>query len=52
MGAIFAIVLGFFPPSQLAETGMNSGAFVSFLSVGLLAGLVIPLGIAYMRRLR
>ena len=52
VGAIFAIALGFFPPSQLAETGMNSGAFVSFLSVGLLAGLVIPLGIAYMRRLR
>jgi amino acid transporter len=52
VGAIFAIALGFFPPSQLAETGMNSPAFVSFLGVGLLAGLVTPLGIAYMRRLR
>jgi amino acid transporter len=52
VGAIFSMALGFFPPSQLAETGMNSPAFVSFLGVGLLAGLVIPLGIAYLRRLR
>ncbi|MEE3328681.1 MAG: amino acid permease [Myxococcota bacterium] len=52
LGAVFAIVLGFFPPTQLAETGMNSTAFVSFLAVGLAVGLIVPLWIAYARRLK
>ena len=51
LGAVFAIVLGFFPPSQLAETGMDSTSFVSFLAVGLLVGLIIPLWVAHARRL-
>ena len=51
LGAVFAIVLGFFPPSQLAETGMDSTSFVSFLAVGLVVGLIIPLWVAHARRL-
>ena len=51
LGAVFAIVLGFFPPSQLAETGMDSTSFVSFLGVGLVVGLIIPLWVAHARRL-
>ena len=52
VGAVFAIVLGFFPPVQLSETGIDSTAFVSFLGVGLVAGLIIPLWIAYVRRIQ
>lgn len=52
LGGLFAIVLGFFPPSQLAKTGMNSSAFIIFLGIGLAAGLLIPLWIAHARRLR
>ncbi|MEE2827496.1 MAG: amino acid permease [Planctomycetota bacterium] len=52
VGGLFAVVLGFFPPSQLDKTGMNGPAFVTFLGVGLAAGLLIPLWIAHARRLR
>jgi len=52
LGSIFAIVLGFFPPSQLTATGMDSTSFVSFLAVGLVASLLIPLLIARLRKLQ
>ena len=51
-GGAFAIGLGFFPPTQLAETGMNSTAFVIFLGTGLTAGFIVPLFIAFARRIR
>ena len=51
LGAVFAIFLGFFPPSQLAKAGIDSSAFIIFLGVGLSLGILIPLGIGWMRRL-
>ena len=52
LGSVFGIVIGFFPPNQLIKTGMNPTAFIIFLIVGLSLGLLGPLGIALIRRLK
>ena len=52
LGAIFAIVIGFFPPDQLTESGINPTSFTYFLVVGLAVGLFVPLAIAHARRLK
>jgi len=50
LGALFAIGLGFFPPSQLASSGINAPAFIGFLAGGLALGLGLPLVISRTRR--
>ncbi len=52
LGAISAIVIGFFPPDQLTESGIDPTSFTYFLVVGLAVGLFVPLAIAYARRLK
>lgn len=52
LGAIFAFVIGFYPPDQLTESGMNPTSFTYFLVVGLAVGLFVPLAIAHVRRLK
>ncbi|MBG79742.1 MAG: amino acid permease [Phycisphaerae bacterium] len=52
LGAVFAIILGFFPPSQLAKSGIDSNSFISFLAIGLALGLALPLAIAWLRGLK
>ncbi len=52
LGAVIAIVLGFFPPEQLAKSGINPTTFITFLAVGLAIGVLIPLVITYARRLK
>ena len=42
-GALFAIALGFFPPIQLRETGIDPTAFITFLGVGLVGSFCLPL---------
>ena len=50
LGALFALVVGFFPPSQLAGAGTHPIRFVIFLVAGLAAGVIIPLAIYQWRR--
>lgn len=50
LGALFAIAVGFFPPSQLAGTGTHPVRFVIFLIVGLAVAVIIPLAVYHGRR--
>jgi amino acid transporter len=52
LAAVIAIILGFFPPEQLAKSGINPTTFITFLAVGLAIGVLIPLVITYARRLK
>ncbi len=49
-GALMAFWVGFFPPDQLASTGLRPGAFVRFLGVGLALSVSIPLLVFQFRR--
>ena len=49
-GCLLSIALGFFPPNQLKETGIDPQAFTIFLAVGLLTTLGLPLLITSLRR--
>ncbi len=48
--ALFAIALGFFPPAQLRETGIDPTAFVSFLAIGLVGTFCIPVLISHFHK--
>jgi len=52
LGALFAIAVGFFPPSQLASTGTHPVRFVIFLVAGLAVAVIIPLAVHHGRRPR
>ena len=49
-GALFALVVGFFPPDQLTATGMRPAAFVLFLGTGLAVAVAVPLILYRVRR--
>jgi hypothetical protein len=49
-GALMAFWVGFFPPDQLASTGLRPGTFVRFLGVGLALSVSIPLLVFQFRR--
>jgi putative glutamate/gamma-aminobutyrate antiporter len=49
-GSLLALGVGFFPPDQLAATGMRPAAFVRFLAAGLGVSLALPLILYHVRR--
>jgi len=49
-GALLALTIGFFPPEQLAATGLRTRSFVSFLGGGLVLSVSIPLVVFRFRR--
>ena len=49
LGCLLSIGLGFFPPNQLKESGIDPDSFKTFLAVGLLAALGLPFLIAWAR---
>ena len=52
LGCLLSIGLGFFPHSQLRESGIDPGAFTTFLAVGLLSALALPFLITRMQARR
>ena len=49
-GSLLALVVGFFPPEQLASTGLRPRAFVLFLGLGLILSVLAPLVVFRLRR--
>jgi putative glutamate/gamma-aminobutyrate antiporter len=50
LGALIAIVVGFFPPAQLASSHLDPQIFITFLTLGLLLALAVPNAIYSLRR--
>ena len=49
-GSLLALFVGFFPPEQLASTGLRPRAFVLFLGLGLVLSVFAPLVVFRLRR--
>ncbi len=50
LAALFSIAVGFFPPAQLRQTQLQPETFISFLVVGLLVSLFLPMVIYALRK--